>query len=58
MILTGLTATASFQKQSISKILSLLKYFKNVIKALEIINFLSYIFVVSLSLNYDLTKIR
>ena len=58
MILIGLTATGSFQKQSISKILSLLKYFKNVIKALEIVNFLSYIFVVSLSLNYDLTKIR
>ena len=39
--------------------LSLLKYFfKNVIKTLETRNFLSYISIVSWSLNDDLTKIR
>ena len=58
MILIGLIATAFFKKQSISNNLSLLEYLKNVIKTLETVNFLSFISIVSLSLNDDLTKIK
>ena len=58
MILTGLIATAPFQKQSLSNNLSLLKYLKKVIKTLETVNFLSHISIVSSSLNDDLIKTR
>ena len=58
MILIGLIATAFFKKQSISNNLSLLKCFKNVVKTLETVNFLSFITIVSLSLNDDLTKTK
>ena len=58
MILIGLIATVFFKKQSISNNLSLLEYLQNVIKTLETVNFLSFISIVSLSLNDDLTKIK
>ena len=60
IILIGLIATAAFEKQSISNNLSLLKkiFKKNVMKTLEIVNFISYISIASLSLNDDFTMIR